>query len=159
VRAGRSNAPDGFPRDPEQAELVAAELFLEVREQHVLFIPNVVEQQPDHLLDQGCALRRARRRTFQNVHELIDLLVFALHLQGEVVAVRHDPADHRPEHRFFGEGVREDEAEDLEEDCPFLPEWGLPELLQQLIQPNVIQLLATEHAQAAAEILDALLGK
>jgi hypothetical protein len=35
----------------------------------------------------------------------------------------------------------------------------LPELLQELIKPNVIHLLAAEHAQAATELLDALIGK
>jgi hypothetical protein len=74
------------------------------------------------------------------------------------MAIGQDAPDHRPEDCFLGEGVRENQSVDVQEHQRLMGAPGLPEPMQQPIEPDVILLLAGEHASGSAQGGLVLLG-
>ena len=124
----------------------------------VLLVADVLAQHLDEPVEQRLACLGVLQ-LLQRDDELVDLLVLLLDLEGDRLAVGEDPPGHRPQQRLLGEGVREHQPVELGEDLGLLVAGGGAELVQQLIEADVVTLLADQDAHRAAERGFVLVGE
>jgi hypothetical protein len=159
VRPGGRHPAHQFPPRPQPAQFVGVKPLLQPRQQDVLLVADVLAQ---HLDQPGQPLGPARvvdAAALQRGDQLVDLLVLLLDPQGQRVAVRELPAQHRPEHGLLGERVAEHQPVDALQNLLLRdPGRGL-QLVQQAVEPYVVAALAGQHAARAAELVEGLGGE
>jgi hypothetical protein len=158
VCSRRRHAPHHLPGKAEQSKLRNRELLLQARQEFVLLVANVSLEQAHDTIQHLPVLGRAGLQRLQPRHQLVDLLVLELDTKRELLTVRHDAPDHRPEHGFLCKGVREHQPVDLQKDRIFAARLTFSELMEQAIKPDVVAPLAGENTHAPTHPGDALLG-
>ncbi len=143
VRPRRRQPANDLPRDAQPAQRPGVGHLLQAREQLVLLVAHVLAQHVDETVEQRTARRVARGRGLEAGDELVDLLVLALHLEGQRLPVRQGTAQHGPEHGLLGEGVREDEPVQAPQDVLLRAAVRRPQLVQQPVEPHVVLPLFT----------------
>jgi hypothetical protein len=108
--------------------------------------------------DEVLATRVAAAAAVDGGHDLVDLLVLALDLDGQRLAVRERPARRGPEHRLLRERVREDEAAEVLERLVLGIARRRLDPPDQAVELLVVAALAHEDAARTAQLGVGLLG-
>lgn len=149
--------PHRLPSEPNKAKLRWPQLHLQPGQKQIFLVPNVLPEELDQSIQYLPMLDRVGLQRLQLLCQLVDLLMLKFHAQGEPMPVRQDAPDQRPEDRFLRVSVPEDQAIDFEERRTLFACLAAVEPVQELIQPDMITLLAAENAAAPAQLSNILL--
>ncbi|MCP2030737.1 hypothetical protein L1277_000801 [Okibacterium sp. HSC-33S16] len=151
-----SYAANDFPCEAEHSQLGDRDLCLEARKEFVLLVAHVLTEYLDEAVEYGLPLDGVGVQALEARHQFVDLLMLALDLQSEFLAVFQDPAHNRPEHRFFCERMRKHQTINVQEHTVLLVRRRGAEPFQETVEGDVIVPLSSKNADAPAQLRNAL---
>jgi len=159
VCRGGCGPADQLPGRPEAAQRLRVGRLLEPRQDDVLLVANVLVEQADHPREELGPSGVGMPRGFQSTDQLADLLVLRLHTPNQLVAVRQQGADGRPEHGLLGERVAEHELAHVVEDLVLLLPGAGRQPPEQRVQLHVVATWTRQDTACATQLGERLLGQ